>query len=318
MIWREPRDDELISCLGVDSARMGAEIVGHDRAKAAWKQLAASRSFHSALVETGMPIGGHRIVAFGASVFVSRLFADEEVVNPRPGLNARIIGSIVSGHPVVLNQAELRAANTEGGLDLVVLCGHWRKGILGAKEISEVQMLLASAFLDAHRGFRFNRLLTENLDEVERRSYAEASGTWRIISDFRDFHLKYPGTPWSRDRSLAVITAEEAFKVPGHITQMLFQYHEPVLRLQDANQQLLTSALTGLTDEELARSLKLPLSAIKKRWRSLFEKASAHPSLFPDMCDGLGDAGRGRQKRQFILTYVREHPEELRPFKHTR
>jgi hypothetical protein len=90
-----------------------------------------------------------------------------------------------------------------------------------------------------------------------------------------------------------------------------------VLGLQDADQQLLTTALTGLTDEELARSLKLPLPAVKKRWRSLFERASAHPSLFPDMCDGLEDGGRGRQKRQFVLAYVREHPEELRPFQST-
>ncbi len=36
--------------------------------------------------------------------------------------------------------------------------------------------------------------------------------------------------------------------------------------------------------------------------------------LFNPMCDGLKDSGRGLKKGQFILQYVREHPEELRAF----
>jgi DNA-binding CsgD family transcriptional regulator len=97
---------------------------------------------------------------------------------------------------------------------------------------------------------------------------------------------------------------------------LLFQYREPVLRLRETEQDLLIAALTGLTDEELAIRLNLGLPSVKKLWRSLFERASARPNLFPQMHDGLNGSGRGRQKRQFILNYVRDHPEELRPFDH--
>lgn len=316
MIWRGLREEDLAACLNVDPRRIGAESIGHSRAQHAWTELARSCSFNAAVIEADPPIASHRIVAFGASVFVSRAFAEEEISNPRPGLNARIIASVDSGQPVVLNEAQLRSANTEGRLDLVVLCPQWRKDALNADQIAEAQMLLASSFLQDHLGFRLNRCITEMLDEEERESYAEASGVWRTISNFSEFYSQHPDTDWNRGRSLSVITRQEAFRVPGHIAAMLFQHREPVLGLREADQQLLRAALTGLTDDELARSLHIRLPAVKKRWRSLFELAAAHADLFPDMGNWIEESGRGRQKRQFILAYVREHPEELRPFEH--
>ena len=275
-----------------------------------------SRSFHSAVIEANSPIAGHRIIAFGASVFVSRAFADEEVSNPRPGLNARIIASIDSSQTVVLNDAELRSANTKGGLDLVVLYPQWRKDILSFEQISEVQMLLASSFLEHHRGFRFNRLISETMNEEERKSYTEPTGVLQTVSDFREFYSQHPNTSWNRGRSLAVTTHEEAFRAPGHLVAILFQYREPVLGLRETDQQLLSAALAGLTDEELVSRLNIRLPTIKKRWRSLFARASAHANLFPRMGDGIEESVRGRQKRQFILAYIRDHPEELRPLEH--
>jgi DNA-binding CsgD family transcriptional regulator len=321
MIWRGVREDDLTACLGVAPARIGTELVGYDRAVEAWKIMMRSRSFQSAVIEADSPIAGHRIVAFGAAVFVSRAFADEELSNPRPGLNARIIASIDSGQSsidsgqtVVLNHTQLRSANTEGGLDLVVLYGTWRKNILGVGQISEAQTLLALAFQHLYQGFRFNRLITESTDEVETK-YAEQPG-WRMVSDYREFYVGRPDINWNRHNTLAIVEAEDANRVPGTIYLLLFQYREPVLRLRQAEQDLLSAALTGLTDEELASRLHVRLSTVKKLWRSLFERASARPNLFPRMRDGLDGPVRGRQKRQFILNYVRDHPEELRPFEY--
>ena len=60
-----------------------------------------------------------------------------------------------------------------------------------------------------------------------------------------------------------IITRHEAFAVPGHITAMLFQYHEPVLGLRETDQEFLSAAIAGLTDEELARSLNRRLPSIR-------------------------------------------------------
>jgi hypothetical protein len=314
MFWRAVREEDLNACLDVDRQHAGYELVGRERTFEAWKQLIRCRSFQSAVVEADPAIAGHRIVGFGASVFVTRAFADNELSNPSPGLNARIIASIASGGPVALTEAQLRSGNTNGSLDLVVLFPQWRKGILTPRQIEEVQAALAASFLDGHRGYRLNRIFVEVVNEVERVSYLERTGIWRVISEFREFYLRHPETKWNRDRCLAIITRDEAFQVPGHIAAMLFQFQEPRLGLLAADQRLLEAAQAGLTDEELARQLGIGLASVKKRWRSIFERVSARPDLFPGIADGPDDASRGRQKRHHILAYVREHPEELRPF----
>jgi hypothetical protein len=130
MIRRAIGDGDLAACLSVDPARTGEELVGHDRAIDVWSNLMQSCSFNAAVIEADPPIAGHRIVAFGASVFVSRAFAEQEISNPRPGLNARIIASVDSSQPAVLNKAQFRSANTKDGLDVVILYPTWRKGLL--------------------------------------------------------------------------------------------------------------------------------------------------------------------------------------------
>jgi len=331
MFWRMVREGDLPTCVDIDPQHAGYEIVGQERALNAWKQLIRFRSFQSAVVEADPPIAGHRIVGFGASVFVTRAFADQELSHPQPGLNARIIaniaasanvasgdnlasgGGLASSESVALTEDQLGTGNLDGGLDLVDLFPQWRKGILTPRQVEEVQTALADSFLEAHRGFRLNRILTETVSAEERLSYLELARTWRVVSDFSDFYSQHPESNWNRDRCLAIVTREEAFQVPGHITGILFQYQEPLLRLPDADQRLLEAALAGLTDEELAQQLEMGLPTVKKRWRSIFERVSERPDLFPRLPDDSDDASRGRQKRHHILAYVRHHPEELRP-----
>jgi hypothetical protein len=56
--------------------------------------------------------------------------------------------------------------------------------------------------------------------------------------------------------------------------------------------------------------LFVSLPAIKRRWENIFDRVG---SIRPDLCP-LGNGTRGIQKRQRVLSYVRSHPEELRPF----
>jgi hypothetical protein len=310
MIWRRIDARDLMECLSVGPACIGEELVGHTRAIEAWKKLIQSRSFQSAVIETNPPIAGHRIVGFGASVFVSRDFVDQEISNPRPGLNARLIASVACGNPVVLGDTALRSANTRDGLDLVMPYALWRQAVLSPEEIFQVQSLLVSSFLDLHLGYRMHRWIAEIIGEMERK-VRESTGVWKVISDFAEFYRLHPDIK-PAGRSLAVVTEESAFAVPGSVGALLFERREPVLQLHDSDQELLTAALRDLTDEEVAHALNIQVSGVKKRWRSLFERVSAvRPDLLPD--DGF-DGVRGREKRRLILAYVREHPEELRPF----
>ena len=85
-----------------------------------------------------------------------------------------------------------------------------------------------------------------------------------------------------------------------------------MLRLSGADQELLWAALEGQTDAKLAVSLHLTMPAVKARWRSIFARfARLKPEVAPEF---HGEGSRGPQKRHRILAYLREHPEELRPF----
>ena len=83
------------------------------------------------------------------------------------------------------------------------------------------------------------------------------------------------------------------------------------LKTEIRREEALELALEGADDVSIAKSLFVTLPAIKRRWSHIFERAG---SIRPDLCPLDGEGTRGIQKRQRILTYVRSHPEELRPF----
>jgi hypothetical protein len=96
----------------------------------------------------------------------------------------------------------------------------------------------------------------------------------------------------------------------------LFDYHPPMLGFSPREQRLLSCALTGATDEHLAEMLETSLAAVKKIWVAIYHRVESSVSeLIPDsLRSEIPASGRGREKRRRLLAYLRDHPEELRPF----
>src|SRR5262245_46725555 len=101
MFWRQTTKDDLETWLAISPSQIGHELVGRDRARAAWRMLMKSPSFLGATIVSEIAIGDHQIMGFGSGVFVSRAFLDRELAKPAPYLNARIIASVAEGCPVV-------------------------------------------------------------------------------------------------------------------------------------------------------------------------------------------------------------------------
>jgi hypothetical protein len=101
------------------------------------------------------------------------------------------------------------------------------------------------------------------------------------------------------------------------IATALFRYEAPRFYFTRGQQRLLTVALAGATDEELADKLGISNFAVKKVWREIYDRSS---SFFPE-CNSahFGREGtaehRGKQKRHLLLAYLRDHPEEMRPIR---
>ena len=301
MYWRPISQADLSECLEIQPACLGDQIVGRSTALRVWKALLDSPSFLANVIESERPLAGHRIVACGMGVFVTRAFADREIKSPRPGLNSRIIAGIASGESVVLSRAQIAVGNAGDGVDFVNMYGTWRDGIMNADQLAEVHALLGTSFVEHFAGYRFNRVLKEAVGG-SRISLARATGTYRLVAEFRE-----------ADSALVVATRESVLSAPYSVAAKLYRYKAPVLRLRPAEQTLLAAALAGKTDAELSTELGLSIEAIKKRWMSIFDRVDEFKPEILSRADADSD-GRGPQKRHRVVAYVRTHREELRPF----
>ena len=309
MNWRRLTIDDLSAGLAICPDCVGAELVGFDRAVAAWRQLTNMPSFGGAIVEDA----AGRVVGIGAAVFVSAAFATGEIAYPQPGLNARIIKSVDSGRSVVLSQEQLQAGNAFGGLDLVVLCAARSKEMVDASALSEVESTIGIAFFRLFLGWRFRQMMREGVGR-DTLAHIESQRVFGTRDNFEAFRQRNPDAPWSHDRALFVCTKEFALAFPGSVAAILFGYREPILRLTRHDQHLLDAALAGATDDELARQLKLKTPTVKKRWATVFHHVSeVKPDIFPSHVTLSDSRSRGPQKRHLLLDYLRQHPEELRP-----
>jgi hypothetical protein len=311
--WRKTQANDLPRCLQLHTAKNAVQAVGQSAAEQAWRQLLeTTHATRSALVES--PHNGHtEIVGFGLATFVKKRFAEEEVRNPRPGLNVRIIESILQGKSVVASYAEVRDDNTRADLQQVILETCWDNNALNPKDRDEVRVLLGVAYMELFTGYRFSRILYDIADAIDK-FHTEGHRSFRAVDGCEDFRRAHPEVPCDPDWCLKECNLEVMRTDPHSIAAPLFQRHlPPQLALTRVEQEFLELALEGDDDESLAKASFVTVPAIKRRWSGIFQRVGA---VRPDLCPLDGEGTRGTQKRQRILSYLRTHPEELRPFNH--
>jgi hypothetical protein len=309
--WRKTTASDLSECLKLHPGKNGAETAGSCLAIQAWKQLfAMTHATRSALVEVQCK-GKVEIVGFGFATFVKKSFAESEVLHPKPGLNSRIIDSVVGGNSVVATYEEVRDANTRGDLQQAILDTSWKNSGLNADQVDEVRVLLGRAYQELFLGYNFSRILWECVDELDF-WHLRGQRSFQIVDRFEAYRLANPETTWNPDRALMAATVESMRVDPHSVAAELFHHrYPPQIAFTRSEQELLEAALEGLDDASAAKALFVSVAAIKRRWASIFGRVAA---IRPDLCPPEAEGTRGIQKRQRVLTYVRNHPQELRPF----
>jgi hypothetical protein len=298
-------------CLLLQPARLGAERIGLKRALRAWMTiLNDGDACIVSLVEKITP-GSREIVGFGLAVFVTSTFADAALADPQPGLNASIIESIDAGRSVIPPYRYLQAANAAATLDHVVMYSNEKPGALNSNEIDLVRNHLARAYLESFVGYRLRRMLYEIIDEYEFEKLKGYRGL-RIVKRLSTSNSSGPSGVWVGNRALCEATAESFSNDPASLAARPFiDRPTPILDFTPCQKRLLIAALRGAESAELADSLCRTPAAIKRTWTGIFEKCFRHnPSLLPATEGSL----RGQQKRYKVMAYIREHPEEIRPF----
>jgi hypothetical protein len=302
---------DLRECLLLQPARLGAERIGVKRALRAWATiLDDGDACVASLVEKITP-GSSEIVGFGLAVFVTSTFADATLANPQRGLNATIIESIDAGKSVIPPYRYLQAANASASLDHVVMYSTEKSVSLDPNELGLVRNHLARAYLESLVGYRLRRMLYEIVDEDEFEKLKSYRGI-RIVKRLSKLNSSGISTLSTGDRALCEATAESFSHDPASVAARPFiDRSMPILDFSPSQKRLLIAALRGAENAELADSLCRTPAAIKRTWAGIFEKCVRHhPGLLPANDGSL----RGQQKRHKVMAYIREHPEEIRPF----
>jgi hypothetical protein len=280
----------------------------------AWLRILQCEARIAAVICAGE---GGPICVFGVTAMVRDNFLRELKTPPHFWFGPELTRRIIRGESPLLTGKQLRDANSRDGLNLVCWEGCVRPEYEG---YGEVPSYMVSAFIQDHRGYLWKEVISSQSWRTEHLDFVLKSGgrVW-------DAHAGAYTSSWRTDLSEIVskphivgVTRDLALSGDswaGSWVGALFDYHAPRLGFNRSEQRLLSCAIPGATDEQLAGTLETSLPAVKKRWVSIYRRVEDHlPELIPDpLRSDLPAIGRGKEKRRSLLSYLREHPEELRP-----
>jgi len=299
---------EIVAAHPVIGLRYGSAILELRRV---WLKVLGHEAFRAIVFEDAGESQSQR-VGVGVSVFVSDDFLRELKTPPFFWDGPELIKRIIRGDSPLLSDKQMRQANANGGLNLLVWVGAHDSAYLQSVEARTAMM---TAFVAEHRGFLLKELIShamtlENLEAAIRSGglfFNPDEGRY-VESLNRPLHEVFAAP------HLIGLTRELAMARVGTWIGSLFVYQPPQFGFRPSEQHLLLAALQGGTDEELAAVLGVSLSAVKKTWRSIYDRVTAKsPGLIPDQVPEELTSERGKEKKQRLLAYVRDHPEELRP-----
>lgn len=281
-----------------------------------WLDRLAQDALIMSVVEDHERAATARIVSFGATLFVSDRFVEEAKSSRPPNISVQAIQEEIAGNGPALSSAGVREANAGDGLNALVIHNMWDRENLTPDEARATRDETIKAFLHEHQGYRLKQILLERCGEEALRRVL--TGGFRLYRDFTEYYKRQDIEPPPADLHpyLCGLSREEAREAEGSTVAPLFIYTEPRFRFRPVDQSLLRRAVLGETDEELAASLEISASAVKKRWAAIFEHSSSvAPDLFPRAKSRSDETERkrGAEKRSRLLAYLRHHPEDLRP-----
>lgn len=255
-----------------------------------------------------------RILGGGTGCFVREEFLREIKTPPSFWGPPEIVRRLKRGNSPILSDKEVREANSQGGLSLYV----WHTGLsVEDNGRPEVMHLAVSAFVEVYRGYQLKELL-EQAESWEQFCGMRAAGG-HFVRPSDGHYAEYFDAVEADVAKTPLMAGLTRELIQGYCgaswVSRLFKYEPPRLGLARSEQSLLLAALRGGTDEELSEELGISLSGVKKTWRAIYDRVAAR---LPELIRGEAMTAswkqeRGTEKKQRVIAYLREHPEELRP-----
>lgn len=259
------------------------------------------------------------ILGMGVSIFLREEYLDVLKKPPLRWIGPELAKQIARGETPHPSDKQLRDLNSRGGVIAMSWEGCIRPEFEKRYELFHYMM---STFLGLHRGYLWKEQLAPQAESAERVQWTLDAGG-HLWDAAQGCYVKSLGSDLraiAKEPHILGITREMERNRPSSWVGALFDYRPPQLGLSRSEQGLLAEALhtESGTDEELARALNVSLPSVKKMWLSIYRRVSdKQPQIIPDSGNSRpGKSERGKEKRRRLLSYLREHPEELRPVNH--
>jgi hypothetical protein len=317
--YRPMQPGDILECVGVLAKhtvigpRYGPTI-GH--LAEAWHRLLRSETTFATVFHAGDDERAP-ICLFGVSVVVHDDFVREIKKLPPFWVGPELTRRVIKGESPVLTDKQLREANSRDGMNLLIWEGC---AMPGYEARSELPRHMMAALIEVHQGYLWKEIIAAHAESPERLRHTLNTGgfIWDPIAGCYTATVgKDPDEIVSTPHIVGLTRELERSRRgwSGSWVGALFDYHAPILGFNRSEQRVLSRALSGATDEQLAGMLGTSLPTVKKTWVSIYDRVEDRlPALIPDplRIDTPGGS-RGKEKRRGLLAYLREHSEELRP-----
>jgi hypothetical protein len=281
-----------------------------------WTRIRSSHAHTFGVIEDLELAFPENIEGFGLSVFVSAAFADELAARPRPNVAARLYQRLEAGERLLLTPEELAQANAGSGLNVVSLHPGLKFYDFSHPRTIEALRVFSAGFHFFHSGYRLNSVAGEVFG-ADAAAYMSAGGFRRVPYAPPEPEERLPASH-DEDAPGFYLMRRDWGAGAGAINPLSQMFDPPAPRLgySPAEQRLLERAMLNESYGAIAQSLGVSVNAVKRTWRSIFERTARRaPYLLPRSEDAswAPSGGRGQEKRSPLLDYLRTHMEELRP-----
>ena len=318
LIARQGSAQDLARCMALHASLRLPYPEGCSRALVeVWRALVSNWAMQIFLVEDRAKPLASRIVSFSATVFVTDEFCCEAQSKLSPYLGVHVARRFLSHKLPLLNRKQVARANARQGLNVMMCFVGCQSNGLSPEQILAVREKQSKAFHLAHLGYHMKEFLADAIGDETLQWMLDAGAHFR--RDYSRYFKKQdaPMPEASHRPRLVGLTKSEALANPGSYLSSLFIYTPPRFHFNRSEQSLLQHALEGETSDELAKSLLVSPWTVKKRWHAIYERVANvdRELLPPPVANGPHVASRGAERRRHLLHYLRQHLEELRPWR---
>ncbi|HSW25360.1 MAG TPA: hypothetical protein VLJ62_21545 [Burkholderiaceae bacterium] len=277
-----------------------------------WSRKVDAPGMSSGVIEdTALP-AGQRIQGWGVSIIAPPALCDLLQLQRAPcgHLARRTYTALLDGAVALPDDREIGRWNASGELVLLILHFTLQHFDLADPYALKVVASANDSFRAFHDGYQWRAMYYEN---------AATAAPIALQSGFQAGHFTdeaaLAALPPERRPALFMLTREQALaQMPGTTARNCFEWQPPRFRFNAAQRRLLSNSLFDENDEALMALLDVSVHGLKKLWRGIYERIeAAEPEFFGESASA-DEGKRGPEKRRQVLAYVRQRPEELRPW----